>query len=485
MLTPPAWVTSIDLQDAYFHVPIKPTLHKYLAFLHEGNLFFFRALPFGLNVAPYIFSRILRYPLGLLHQQGIAVLAYLDDWIIWGASPSQTRDAFTITVDTLQRLGFLINEAKSQPIPLYDAEWLGVRWLSLEGRWGIPMQKQQEVRLLIHKFFGSHTCSRREWETLLGTLNFISHILSHSRHLLQPLLKPQLLGNPSSRDTQVPLPSHLRQALLPWLHPALLERTEPFLFVRPPVLLWTDASLLGWGGHTDHALASGQWHPHERNLHINILEVRAVRYTVLKLLPSNLCLHLFIDNAPAQCAINRLSCRSHALRKELSLLIRVLRTHNLTIRAFRISSLLNAKADALSRSNHTLLEWELPQETFQRLLLLRGPLEIDLMATNKNAKLPLYLSPHPDPQAVGHNALAWDWNLWSQIYLFPPKWLIPTVFTKLQAYRGHGLIILPWYPAEPWFPYIQGRSLHHWHLSLADATRGGRPALERWTAFNF
>ena len=76
MLKPPAWAASLDLKDAYFHVPIKKTLHKYLAFMVHKKLFFFKALPFGLGIAPFLFTRIMRYPLGLLHQQGISVLAY-------------------------------------------------------------------------------------------------------------------------------------------------------------------------------------------------------------------------------------------------------------------------------------------------------------------------------------------------------------------------------------------------------------------------
>ena len=166
-------------------------------------------------------------------------------------------------------------------------------------------------------------------------------------------------------------------------------------------------------------------------------------------------------------------------------MVHLLQLRSLKIKAFRISSLLNAKADALSRTSHPLLEWELPQKLFHQLQLLRGPLEIDLMATNENSKLPLFISPHPHPRAWGHNALAWDWNQWSQIYIFPPKWLIPLVISKLQTYRHHGLIVLPWYPAEPWFPYILNRSLNHWSLNLLDPTKNGHRASENWTAFHF
>ena len=115
----------------------------------------------------------------------------------------------------------------------------------------------------------------------------------------------------------------------------------------------------------------------------------------------------------------------------------------------------------------------------------RGRLEIDLMANSLNAKWPQYLSPFPDPQAVGYNALSCDWNRQFQIYIFPPKWLISTVITKLQSYRHHGLIILPGYKAELWYPYVQNRSHAQWGLHLTDPMRNGRPASEKWPAFSF
>ena len=239
------------------------------------------------------------------------------------------------------------------------------------------------------------------------------------------------------------------------------------------------------GGHTNSQEVSGTWSINEKSLHINLLEVRAVRYSLQHLALEQTTVHLFIDNSPAQCALNKLSCKSHSLREEISLLITLLEETEVKLRAYRISTLLNSRADALIWTSHHSIEWELPQVIFNHLTSLRGPLEIDLMATHQNTKLPLYLSPHPDPLATGCNTLAWDWNKWQQIYLFPPKWFIPTIIDKLQTYKYHGIIILPWYPAEPWFTYILNRSTHQWHLSLPDPTKNGRSASEKWTAFNF
>ena len=46
------WVSSIDLSDAYLHIPIHPNSRKYLRFCHRSQVFQFTSLPFGLATAP-------------------------------------------------------------------------------------------------------------------------------------------------------------------------------------------------------------------------------------------------------------------------------------------------------------------------------------------------------------------------------------------------------------------------------------------------
>ena len=72
----------IDLQDAYFHVPIHPSSRKYLRFAFENRVNQFQVLPFGLNTAPQIFTRLGHTVTAYLHRQGISVIPYLDDWLI-------------------------------------------------------------------------------------------------------------------------------------------------------------------------------------------------------------------------------------------------------------------------------------------------------------------------------------------------------------------------------------------------------------------
>ena len=72
----------IDLQDAYFHVPIHPSSRKYLRFAFENRVYQFQVLPFGLNTAPQVFTRLGHTVTAYLHCQGVLVIPYLDDWLV-------------------------------------------------------------------------------------------------------------------------------------------------------------------------------------------------------------------------------------------------------------------------------------------------------------------------------------------------------------------------------------------------------------------
>ena len=52
LLCPGDWTASMDLKDAYFHVPIDRRFHRHLRFGWQGKLYQYRVLPFGLWLAP-------------------------------------------------------------------------------------------------------------------------------------------------------------------------------------------------------------------------------------------------------------------------------------------------------------------------------------------------------------------------------------------------------------------------------------------------
>ena len=56
---PGDYAVSLDLSDAYLHVPMLPSTRKGLRFAFDGEVYTFAALPFGLSISPWVFTRLL------------------------------------------------------------------------------------------------------------------------------------------------------------------------------------------------------------------------------------------------------------------------------------------------------------------------------------------------------------------------------------------------------------------------------------------
>ncbi len=116
------WMISLDLKDAYLHVPIYPPHRKFLRVTlrdHQAILRIYQwgILPFGLVTASRVFTKLLAPIASHLHLNSMSMHPYTDDilhaqisrdWII------VTRDA---SVCLHLQLGFNVNLAKSSLIP--------------------------------------------------------------------------------------------------------------------------------------------------------------------------------------------------------------------------------------------------------------------------------------------------------------------------------------------------------------------------------
>ena len=62
LVQPHSFMTSIDLKDAYYSVPIHVDHQKYLKFVWKGVLHKFTALPNGLSSGPRLITKLLKPP---------------------------------------------------------------------------------------------------------------------------------------------------------------------------------------------------------------------------------------------------------------------------------------------------------------------------------------------------------------------------------------------------------------------------------------
>ena len=64
------WAISLDLKDAFFHVPIAPWFRRYLRFSLGSRVYQFRTPCFGLSTAPRVFTRVCFLAMVFLHDEG-------------------------------------------------------------------------------------------------------------------------------------------------------------------------------------------------------------------------------------------------------------------------------------------------------------------------------------------------------------------------------------------------------------------------------
>ena len=250
-IPPNAWLTSIDLKDAYWHVPIAPQFRKFLAFALPEGTFAFQAMPFGLNIAPRTFTKLTAVLVAQLREMGIQCFAYLDDWLVVAESLAEATLHTEQVVRVLTNAGFIINREKSSLVPSQSIEWLGWTWDTRSLRLVFPAAKVKALVSRLDAFVSSATFTRRSLESVVGYLNWVVSVDMVGRISLKQVNCYQTrIGRKYQRDTRIPMSQELIQLLAYWRRLPTVELSQPQVFPPPSLTVVTDASKEGWGFHT-------------------------------------------------------------------------------------------------------------------------------------------------------------------------------------------------------------------------------------------
>jgi hypothetical protein len=100
------WAVTIDISQAYHHVPVNANIEGYLAFQHSGRYFVYQGTPFGVSTAPRVFSKIMHHCATVVRMKWrIRCVQYLDDWLLLDRSRRRVRRIALLVVTFLKRLG--------------------------------------------------------------------------------------------------------------------------------------------------------------------------------------------------------------------------------------------------------------------------------------------------------------------------------------------------------------------------------------------
>ena len=314
------WTVSIDLKDAYHHVPIAAQSRDLLGFTFNGRVYRFKALPFGLKPAPRIFTRLVGCVATFLRQRGLRIYCYLDDWLLVAHSPPLLRQHLAFLLRTVQAgVYYQLGQVEARPDSVPDVPRGDYRNPPTAG----AAQPGEDRH---YRGGGPAAPWSQDMAPVPGLPLESSRRPADCRLLMQPFQLHFLRNYRPGRDPlsrRVPLPPTIRLLFRRWSRPEILRSGNPLRVPQPTITVTTDASHMGWGGHCLGRNAYGDW-SHFRVLpHINVLEFQAVI----------LCLHHFLplvghrtvlirtDNVTVAAYINKQGCtystRLNALAAEL------------------------------------------------------------------------------------------------------------------------------------------------------------------------
>ena len=124
------WAISIDLTDAYLHIPIQPQSRKYLRFVYEDQIFQFTALTFRMSLSPWIFTKLVKIIALHLCQHAISVFPYLENWLIKDLICYRLLSQTKYCLQVVKDLGFIPNLKQSELIPAQNFTFIGMEFLT-------------------------------------------------------------------------------------------------------------------------------------------------------------------------------------------------------------------------------------------------------------------------------------------------------------------------------------------------------------------
>ena len=370
--------------------------------------------------------------------RGLRLHQYLDDWLIRSQSQEEALVNTRAVVDLTQSLGWIINQEKSELKPTQVFSFVGYEY-HLDSALVKPTQERWlKLQDLILRLKSKHVLTARCLMSLIGLLASTEKMVPEGRLHMRPFqfhLKEHWKF-PQSLDSLLPWTEVISAHLDWWQNPTNVMRGADLHPKDHSIQLFTDASNVGWGAHLDQSSTKGLWSPQEKGLHINVLELKAVSLALrhFKDQCQDQTVLVATDNSTVVAYINKQGGTHSA---EMCALLWKLMTwchhYHITLKARHIPGCLNVMADLLSRSNQVQsTEWSLHPQVFKQICLKWFTPHVDLFATHLNHKLPLYVSPIPDPQAWDIDALNIDWTGLTA-YAYPPTALLHRVIQKNQA----------------------------------------------------
>ena len=144
---------SINLQDAYLHIPIVKHHHHFLHFVWHNVPYQWKVLHFGLATAPHVFTALTKPILFLCHHKGFCIVIYLDDKLVLVCSKWAGKGACLFLCSLLVCLGLHINFSMSDLCLSQTFCFLGLCWDTVHMSVSLPPDNLTDIQQLALSLF--------------------------------------------------------------------------------------------------------------------------------------------------------------------------------------------------------------------------------------------------------------------------------------------------------------------------------------------
>ena len=166
---------SIDLQDAYLHIPIVKHHHHFLCFVWHNVSYQWKVLRFGLATAPSIFTSLTKPILFLCCHKGLHIVIYLDDILVLVCSKWVDKRTHLFLCSLLVCLDLPINFSKSDLHLTQTFCFLGLCWDTVHMSVSLPPDKLADIQQLALSLLQTPHVTVCRVMSFLGKANFYTN----------------------------------------------------------------------------------------------------------------------------------------------------------------------------------------------------------------------------------------------------------------------------------------------------------------------
>ena len=266
-LGPGGLMAKFDVESAYRNVPIHPDDRYLLGMSWRNQYFIDLTLPFGLRSAPYVFNTVATAVEWILHNNYYIrfILHYLDDFLTM--APANSRECYDNVMRAralFNRLGLPLHPDKCVG-PTTRLTFLGIELDSITQTARLPQEKFDATLTMLQQLATKKTCTRRELESLVGSLHHACKVVHPGRTFLRRMIN--LLCGIRRQDHPICLNLEFRRDLAWWLQ-FFGEWNGVSFFLTPSFNCLPDfhvssdtAGALGYGAIFRSAWFYGAWPP--------------------------------------------------------------------------------------------------------------------------------------------------------------------------------------------------------------------------------